>query len=173
MIVPTILAKMAVLALTKSTHTNVSVEFRSREEIASRKWIRVHQINVATELAAHPARTIKTSTVHARLDTQGDCATKTSTSANFRHRLAEMVPHARTPTDLINASVPKDMKEETAQSTLMTALPSRAKTVERVSMASEITLVCATMVSKENTVKLTSTNACLNPVKTALLVTST
>jgi hypothetical protein len=97
---------------------------------------------------------------------QEDCATKTSTNVNFHPHPVEMVQHAKTPMDLINACVPKDMKEEIAQSTPMTALHSLVKTVEHAWMELEITRACATTALMENTVKSISTNAFLHHAKT-------
>jgi RecA/RadA recombinase len=81
----------------------------------NRKWTLAHQINVVMELAVHQARTIKISIVHVPSVMQEDCVMKTSTNVNFHLRRAEMEQHVKTLTDLTNASVLKDMKDETAQ----------------------------------------------------------
>lgn len=169
----TTLVKMEDRALIKLTHTNVFVEFRLLVETATRKWTLVHLINVAIQLAAHQAQTIKISTVHVLLATQEDYAMKTSTNVSFLLHLAGMELHARIPMALINASARKGMKEKIVQSTLTTVLRSHVKMAELVSMALEITLVCAMTVSKENTVKLISTNAFLSPVRTERLAINT
>lgn len=102
-----------------------------------------------------------------------DYATKISTNVNFRHHLVEMGQHVKILTVHTNVFVPKDMKDVIVQSTLMTVLLSPAKTEEPAWMELVTTLVCVTMVLKENIAKSISMNVFHNHVKTVQLATNT
>lgn len=145
------------------TATSVSAVFLSLVVIVMQKWILARQIDAATVVDALQAPTIKTSTVRVPSAMLEDCVTKTSMNVNFLRRLAETAPPVRTLMAHINVCALKDTKAKIVQSTLTTALLSLVKTGERVLMASEITLACATKVSKESIVKVTSTSVYLNP----------
>lgn len=109
----TIPVKTADHASTWSTATNAFAESHLLEEIVIPKWIHALRIVAAMELDAHQVQTIKTFIVPVPSAMLVDCAMKTLTNVNFRHRHAEMVPRAKTLMAPINAYVPKDTKEKT------------------------------------------------------------
>lgn len=159
-------------ALTWSTATSASAEFHSLDVTASQKWTLAPPTAVETVPDARLAKTIKTSTVHVRLDGLVACVMKTSTNATFHHHPAATVPPVRTSTDHTSAFALKAMKARTAQSTPTIALRSRVRTAEHVWTKSAITLACATKDSKGSSARSISTNVFRNPVRTAPRATS-
>lgn len=159
-------------ALTWSTATSASAESRSLDVIASQRWTLVRPTAVEMGPDARPVKTIKTSIARAQSVGLVACAMKTLTNVTSRHHHAATVPPVRTSTDRTSAFALKDMKERTAQSTPMIALPSLVRTVEHVWTKSATTLACATKDSKGSNARSISTNVFHNRVKMAPRATS-
>lgn len=112
---------MAVLALIRSTVTNVSVNYPSRVSIAKRNWTLVLQIDVVIMQDAHPVRIIWILLVLVVGDIQDDFVNKMWTNVKYQHP-AEMELLARTRMGRIIVFVLVAMKDGIVPSIPMTVL---------------------------------------------------